>query len=155
MQAFTRQSYRYKTCFGIRLAYNTGMKPRVYVETSVISYLTARPSRDLVMAAHQEVTRELPMHRAPSKYAKCVNRLAKSALCCAPRLNYWRSTDMLNDSIVEEIHAARAQLLSQHGGHLAAYFAALLQKQEQHPERYASFIHSEAVEPSVDRPQAG
>ena len=34
------------------------MKPRVYVETSVISYLTARPSRDLVMAAHQEITRE-------------------------------------------------------------------------------------------------
>jgi predicted nucleic acid-binding protein len=34
------------------------MKPRVYVETSVISYLTARPSRDLVMAAHQEVTHE-------------------------------------------------------------------------------------------------
>jgi PIN domain len=34
------------------------MKSRVYVETSVISYLTARPSRDLVMAAHQEVTRE-------------------------------------------------------------------------------------------------
>lgn len=34
------------------------MKPRVHVETSVISYLTARPSRDLIMAAHQEVTRE-------------------------------------------------------------------------------------------------
>ena len=34
------------------------MKQHVYVETSVISYLTARPSRDLVMAAHQEVTRE-------------------------------------------------------------------------------------------------
>ena len=62
---------------------------------------------------------------------------------------------MLNDSIVDEIHAARAQLLSQHGGDLAAYFAALLQKQEQHPERYASFIHSEVVEPSEDRPKAG
>ncbi len=34
------------------------MKPTVYVETSVVSYLTARPSRDLVTAAHQEVTRE-------------------------------------------------------------------------------------------------
>jgi len=29
----------------------------VYVETSILSYLTARPSRDLVVAAHQQVTR--------------------------------------------------------------------------------------------------
>ncbi len=34
------------------------MRPRVYIETTVVSYLTARPSRDLVVAAHQEVTRE-------------------------------------------------------------------------------------------------
>ena len=34
------------------------MKPSVYVETSIVSYLTARPSRDLVRAAHQEVTSE-------------------------------------------------------------------------------------------------
>lgn len=32
-------------------------KPTVYVETSIISYLTALGSRDLVQAAHQEVTR--------------------------------------------------------------------------------------------------
>jgi hypothetical protein len=31
---------------------------RVYVETSVISYLTSRPSRDLLLAARQEATRE-------------------------------------------------------------------------------------------------
>ena len=30
----------------------------VYIETSVISYLTARPSRDLIVAAHQEITRQ-------------------------------------------------------------------------------------------------
>ena len=30
----------------------------VYVETSVLSYLTARPSRDLVATAHQQVTRD-------------------------------------------------------------------------------------------------
>jgi hypothetical protein len=33
-------------------------KPRIYVETSVISYLTARPSRDLIVAAHQQLTQE-------------------------------------------------------------------------------------------------
>lgn len=32
------------------------MKPRVYIETSVISYLTSRPSRDLITAAHQQLT---------------------------------------------------------------------------------------------------
>jgi len=34
------------------------MKRRVYIETTVASYLTARPSRDLVVAAHQEITAE-------------------------------------------------------------------------------------------------
>ena len=34
------------------------MKPRAYLETTVISYLTALPSRDLVLAAHQQVTRD-------------------------------------------------------------------------------------------------
>ena len=34
------------------------MKPRVYVETSVVSYLTARLSRDIVVLGNQVVTRE-------------------------------------------------------------------------------------------------
>lgn len=32
------------------------MRSRVYLETSIISYLAARPSRDLITAAHQQVT---------------------------------------------------------------------------------------------------
>jgi predicted nucleic acid-binding protein len=31
-------------------------KPTVYIETSIVSYLTARPSRDLLVAAHQQLT---------------------------------------------------------------------------------------------------
>ena len=34
------------------------MKPRVYIETTVISYLTARPARDVVVAGHQQSTRD-------------------------------------------------------------------------------------------------
>ena len=34
------------------------MSSKVYIETSFISYLAARPSRDLVIAAHQQLTQE-------------------------------------------------------------------------------------------------
>lgn len=34
------------------------MKPTVYIETSVVSYQTANPSRDLVVAGHQQITHE-------------------------------------------------------------------------------------------------
>jgi predicted nucleic acid-binding protein len=34
------------------------MKPKVYLETSIISYLTSRPSRDLIVAANQQITQE-------------------------------------------------------------------------------------------------
>ena len=34
------------------------MKPIAYIETSVVSYLAARQSRDVVVAAYQEVTRQ-------------------------------------------------------------------------------------------------
>jgi len=31
-------------------------KPTIYIETSVVSYLVARPSRDIIVAAHQQLT---------------------------------------------------------------------------------------------------
>jgi predicted nucleic acid-binding protein len=34
------------------------MKARVYLETTVVSYLTAWPSRDIVVAAHQQVSHD-------------------------------------------------------------------------------------------------
>lgn len=43
---------------GRRAGYDAGMKPRVYVETTIPSYLTARPSRDVVRLAEQQLTRD-------------------------------------------------------------------------------------------------
>lgn len=34
------------------------MLPKVYIETTIVSYLTGRPSRELVALAHQQVTRD-------------------------------------------------------------------------------------------------
>jgi hypothetical protein len=34
------------------------LKPRVYLETTIVSYQAARASRDLVVAAHQQITQE-------------------------------------------------------------------------------------------------
>lgn len=34
------------------------MKPKVYIETTIAGYLTGWPSGDLVVAAHQKITRE-------------------------------------------------------------------------------------------------
>jgi predicted nucleic acid-binding protein len=35
------------------------MKKRVYIETTVVSYFVARPSRDIIVAGHQEATRDI------------------------------------------------------------------------------------------------
>ena len=34
------------------------MSPTVYIETTIVSYLTARPSRDLIRRAHQRATKD-------------------------------------------------------------------------------------------------
>lgn len=50
------------------------MTERVYIETTVISYLTARPSRDVVVAGHQQVTHEWWNTRRQF-YELCVSQL--------------------------------------------------------------------------------
>jgi len=49
-------------------------KPTVYVETSIVSYLTARPSRDLVIAAQQAMTREW-WHHAQERFVLVASEL--------------------------------------------------------------------------------
>jgi predicted nucleic acid-binding protein len=50
------------------------MKKKIYIETTVVSYLTAKPSRDIVIAGHQEATREL-WTKLSSRYETYVSAL--------------------------------------------------------------------------------
>jgi predicted nucleic acid-binding protein len=59
VQAYIRIS------FSATIWYPMSMKPTVYVETSVISYMTAQVSRDLIVAAHQQLTVEWWLRALP------------------------------------------------------------------------------------------
>jgi predicted nucleic acid-binding protein len=50
------------------------MKPMIYIETTFISYLTAWPSRDVVIAGHQQVTRDW-WNDCRGRYELCVSQL--------------------------------------------------------------------------------
>ena len=47
---------------------------RVYIETTFVSYLTARPSRDIVVAGHQQITDEWWTKRRRS-FELCISQL--------------------------------------------------------------------------------
>jgi hypothetical protein len=50
------------------------MPDRIYIETTIVSYLTGRPSRDVVIAGHQQSTHEWWDTRRTS-YELCTSEL--------------------------------------------------------------------------------
>ena len=52
------------------------MKPRVHVETSIVSYLTARPARDIVVAGRQQTTRDW-WANAPQRFELVISELVR------------------------------------------------------------------------------
>jgi hypothetical protein len=57
------------------------VKKRAYIDTTVVSYLTSRPSRDLIIAAHQESTRYLWTNLI-EKYDTFVSALVYQEAAC-------------------------------------------------------------------------
>ena len=52
------------------------MAERVYIETTVVSYLMARPNRDVVIAGHQQITHEWWDTRRET-YELCISQLVR------------------------------------------------------------------------------
>ena len=55
------------------------MKPNVYIGTTIISYLAARPSRDLIVAGHQQITHEWWQTARPNFAAVSSQLVAREA----------------------------------------------------------------------------
>ena len=101
------------------------MKPKVYVETTIVSYLSALPNRDIVLAAHQQLTREWWARRDRTGLSSGGNAGADHL--------HARRTDggmrMGRDPIVDEVRAIREAIAEGHGNDLKA-IVAYFQRQD-------------------------
>lgn len=83
------------------------MKPSVYLETTAVSYLCARPSRDLIIAAQQEITRlwwetRLPRYRIVISDFVIREAMAGDKQAAEKRLSSLRFFPLLDISIEVE-----------------------------------------------------
>lgn len=88
------------------------MKPSVYLETSIISYLTARPSRDIVIAAHQTITEEW-WHRHRDNYHLHTSLLVMKEISAGDPEAARRRLNLVRELPILEINTA-AETLSDH-----------------------------------------
>jgi len=94
------------------------MARTVYLETSIVSYLTARPSRDLVIAARQELTREWWMRRRAAFHIRVSEAVVAEARvgdpeAAARRLSLLAELPLL-DITPEAVRLARALVRGLH-----------------------------------------
>ncbi len=55
------------------------MKPKSYIDSSIISYCTSRPSRDLITAGHQQLTQRW-RRRQLSEYEVYVSEVVREEI---------------------------------------------------------------------------
>jgi hypothetical protein len=90
------------------------MPQRIYIETTFVSYLTARPSRDLIVAAHQQLSHDWWDH-CRKAYELCISQLVLQEAgdgdpqAAQERLNFLATMSLLE--ITEEAVALAEQLV--------------------------------------------
>ena len=99
-------------------------KPSVYIETSIVSYLTARPSRDLIIAAQQAMTRDW-WRDAPERFVLLASELvfteaaagdADAARARLTALEMVTRLDTTEDAAAPDSEAAGTRGVSARGG---------------------------------------
>lgn len=93
------------------------MKGRVYIETSIVSYLTGRFSNDAIVAAHQKLTREWWDERSHLFELMVSELVIQEAAAGDPEIAGLRLNVLANLKIltITEEAADLAKLLTLHG----------------------------------------
>ena len=82
------------------------MKDKVYIETSVVSYLAARRSADLIVAGHQETTRKWWRDRRGEFEAYCSELVIREASQGDPRVARRRVRSLTGLPVLQVSQAA-------------------------------------------------
>jgi predicted nucleic acid-binding protein len=85
------------------------MTERVYIETTFVSYLTARPSRDLIVAGHQQITHDWWDSRR-GDFELCVSQLVLQEAGDGDPQAAQERLDMLTTMTVLEIKEEAVEL---------------------------------------------
>ncbi len=106
--------------------YGASMKDAIYLETTVVSYYTSRPSRDIIALAHQEITREW--------WPKAVKRFD------VRRIN--GGMIMWEDPIVAEVRKAGEKLAEEANYNLHTFFKNLRKKEIEHKSKIVTRVNN-------------
>ncbi len=95
------------------------MKPKIYLETTIVSYLTAKPSRDLVVAAHQQITLEWWETRL-RKFDIFISELVVREAGAGDKTAAQKRLEALEEIPLLELNEKVLSLASElvHGGHI-------------------------------------
>ena len=116
------------------------MRPKVYVETTIVSYLAARPSRDLITAAHQQITQDWWENRRTDFDLYVSQLVVQEANASSAHLkSCWRGRTMWTDLIVEETRQARETHTAQFNYELEAIYRDLKAKEQESTRKVVSF----------------
>jgi predicted nucleic acid-binding protein len=88
----------------------------VYIETTIVSYLVANPSRDLILAAHQEATREWWNEQRPRYHCVASDEVIREASLGDPAMSRRRLEALAGMTVLrvtEEVRLLAKDLLAQ------------------------------------------
>ena len=92
------------------------MKPKTYLETTVVSYLAASPSRDVIVAGHQKITRDWWERR--DRFELCVSAAVVDEAQRGDSAVVKRRMALLNGipvlDLTAEVHQLADRLLVEH-----------------------------------------